>query len=746
MKRFVVVPLVIGALAALAADAATPVREVRVRRVAVSGSLPSDMTSPEGKSRWHLESVPLGPAAIVSVAGSDATWSLTSAPEGASGPAASREVFTGSDASRWLLPDHDRSQMKMGARVVLDVGEASGGLTDDLRIEIETVGIGWVHLPSGPREVVLERALVLRRKAGERGFTPEALIHRWVDPRAGIVAQISGPPSADGTTRTSVDAASVVQDVITGAATLKTYVDQEDLPPFEQLIYGWDEGTGTPVSSLVPDPGISNMCDLANLSSWDFSGTTSGADTASTSTPVTAAETCNATRCGYNLPGAVLGREDRDLTGTVRKDNQVTQREDRASDVTIWLRGGAQNEGKSGVFGSGESGFCFISDGSGTRTQVPLWRYSHNDAGGWYMQAGDAWGSGVMNCEPSFFTTVCGAPQPLTPNPLYAYACTNSGQTYSGTQSTKILKGGVVTLPSGHTLNALLVRNTAEYCINSASSCIALFFSARVRTILYYWNVPYLGSVVLLRGPQNVDYTSAEMSAGAETPCTNFTTLDFTDIGYGLFPPVSITAGAVTDTSVTISWDPGNDTHRISGYKIYWDTDSGSSTDYAFNSVANAGQVVFNGTQATISGLTPGTQYYFTVTSLSDFTDPSTSVVTQYESIRYPTTVSGDPSYSYPVEVTATTTGGSCIPTQEVTGLTVDKATPNIHVCWNASSDPCAVGYDVLASDDVTTDASWSVVGQTGLTTCWDGNPSQTYLLVRVRGTGGTGPWGHYGH
>jgi len=195
-----------------------------------------------------------------------------------------------------------------------------------------------------------------------------------------------------------------------------------------------------------------------------------------------------------------------------------------------------------------------------------------------------------------------------------------------------------------------------------------------------------------------------------------------------------------------LSWNPGNDTHRLAGYKVYWDTDSGSANNYAFNSVTNAGQVVFAGASATISGLTPGTTYYFTVTSLSDFTDPSSGIQTRYESIRYPTTVSGDPSFSYPIEVQKATTGGACVPTQEVSGLTVNKANPNVHVCWTPTSDACATGYDILASDDATSDAAWSVAGQVGLTGCWDGNPSQKYLLVRLHGPGGNGPWGHYSH
>ena len=46
----------------------------------------------------------------------------------------------------------------------------------------------------------------------------------------------------------------------------------------------------------------------------------------------------------------------------------------------------------------------------------------------------------------------------------------------------------------------------------------------------------------------------------------------------GLFPPRSITSTGATDTTISISWDPGTVTHHIDGYKVYWDTDSGAST------------------------------------------------------------------------------------------------------------------------------------------------------------------------
>ncbi len=130
------------------------------------------------------------------------------------------------------------------------------------------------------------------------------------------------------------------------------------------------------------------------------------------------------------------------------------------------------------------------------------------------------------------------------------------------------------------------------------------------------------------------------------------------------------------------------------------------------------------------------------MTSRSTFTDPSTSVATTYESLLYPSQVSGDPSYVYPVEVMATTT---CTPAAQVTGLTVSRDPGGIKICWNAVTDPCLQGYDVLGSTSPTSAAGFSVIGQVGPTTCWVGNPVEAYFLVVARGVGAQGPWGHYG-
>jgi hypothetical protein len=508
---------------------------------------------------------------------------------------------------------------------------------------------------------------------------------------------------------------------------MKLYSDQLYRGNFIDINYGWDRGPGVAVSSMVPDAGVNNACDLVNLATWNFSAITSGKQTATTETPISLAETCNANGCGYvgfpvggGFQTPILERYDRDFAGTLRKDNQVIQREARATDVTFWLRSGDQNENQPGSFGSGETRFCFADELPSTdRREVPVWRMAHNDAGGWYTQAGDTWGSDPIpaaSCQQSFYNCQCGSCGGLFQT-LYSRSCSASSptQSYSGSQFSKVIKGGVVVLPSGHTLNALVVRNTTEFCTYTGSGCTGIL--APVRTIVYIFEAPYVGAVGLLRGPQTTLYTAAELPPNpqAETPCTNYTSFDYTNISFGLLPPVSITAGATTGTSVSLSWNPGNDTHRIVGYKIYWDTDPGASTPYAFNSVANAGQVAFAGTTATISGLTPGTTYYFTVTSLSDYTDPSTSVLSHYESIKYPTTVSGDPSFSYPIEVSTATTGGAPKPVPDglfgtaMRASRADAPGSTIGLTWDVAT--CASADHHVLFGDLSSVASLTVLG-----------------------------------
>ncbi|HUD72047.1 MAG TPA: fibronectin type III domain-containing protein [Dongiaceae bacterium] len=731
---------------------APPRLRARLAEVDLSRALPADLAAPEGKSRWNLKGLTLGERWVRDVAGAGEAVVVddagTPAPRGAGGArrllyrdapdAAATGLGTSTGmATRYARPDRaGGAALRPGHRERLVVDQVEDRGTTRVLIDRAVVGIGRVELPPGPHEVVLERLLVQRRTAGG-GYTPDRVVHRWVDPRNGVVAEVSGRATADGRDRSFVDAAFVLDTVIEGAVDTRIYANDLYGPVLTDLGYSRDRGAGTTIASLTPTPGIVTAGDLIALSTWDFSANTTGAEVAFTTVTPSAAETCNFAQCGYTLPGVQLERTDRnfDMPASLRKVNDIVEYQERANDTVIWLRAGSQFEGSTASPPNAENRFCYTTVGTTTRTPVPLWVMSHQDLPGQprYVTTGDAWTSTAFNCEQNVFNNVCGQSQAL--DTLYIKGCTapNTG-THTGTQFGSAIKGGVVTLPSGHTFNALLVRNVADFCIFLGASCGSLGRVSEARTVNYLWQVPNVGTVMRIQSPQN-----------APVDLVSFTTADAAEVSFGLFPPRSISVTAQNDTTVSLSWDPGLDTHRLSGYKIYWDTDSGAATPYAFNSDANPAQAAIAGTTAVISGLLPGTTYHFTVTSLSNYTDPSSAVVTRYESILYPTQVSGDPAFIYPIEVQATTTGGSCIPSAEVTGLTVAHDPGGIQICWNPVADPCLTGYQVLGAATPEAAANFSVVADPGVATCWIGNPASTYFLVVAKGTGGNGPWGHYG-
>lgn len=710
-----------GSATAKAPETARTLRQARLAEVILQGALPVDLVRPEGKTRWDLTSLKTRLSFVESLV------EVENAGQGAaehgyqvSGEGSSPMTFTDTDsvsARRWLEPQSDREKLRPGTRETMDLFEARGATEDRLRIESEIVGIGWVHLPSGPHEAVLQRARVTRDPGGDR------VIYRWIDPREGVIVETSG--------RSGIDEARVVEKVLLGAANLVLYVSDLDGPQLTYITYGRNRGAGTTVASLTP-AGHTTIGNLLAADTWDFSGNTTGIEIASTTVPMGPTETCNTASCGYNLSTELarddIGFLDADASNDL-KNNTVTVTEQRAGDVTIWLRAGTQHETKSsGALGESESRFCY--EGTAARNAAPLYRFIHQDATGWFMQPGDPdWAGGPGGtCQQTIFNCVCGSCGGFAQQ-LWTKSCTSGGSNYSGTQGGGVVKTGVVTVPSGHTFNAMILKNLAEFCVYLGSSCSSLIKVQDVRTVSYLWQVPVIGTAVRLQSAQN----AADQ--------TSFTTVDETNIVFGLFPPRSITAGTTTNTTINLSWDPGLDTHRISSYKIYWDTDSGSVNSYAFNSVANAGQVSFAGTSATISGLTPGTTYYVTVTSRSIYTDPSSGVVTTYESILYPTQVSGDPSFVYPTEVQATTTSPTCIPTAEVANLTVNYNGPNFDFCWDAVTDPCLQGYRLLGANSPESPANFTTVTDVGTgTICFTGAPAQGFFLVKARGTGGTGP------
>jgi hypothetical protein len=743
----------------LSSSAAVPAAEGGSRvvieaSVLTDGTTVPDAMSPEGRSLWDLTAWIVGSDVRRTMVDEGAAVRVS---DGDFGPTERWFDVRGKDAAvRWWFPERFPERLRPGARDDLLLRVAGPFGDRYARIRLQTVGIGWVHLPSGPREVVLQRAVLLGSEDGHL-FRVGSIVHRWVDPRSGVVAEVRGPASSDGTSRLEVTSASYRIDTLSGEALMKIYVDELEEAPFQRINYGWqidnpeDPGADPLVRHVTPEQ-YATIGDLIAASSWDFSQNDSGTELAASAVQLDESETCNRddtnpdqSQCGYKTTeGRKLGRIDVDFDGPdLVKNNRVSEREDRATDVTLWLRGGAQNEGVDAFFGGGESRYCYDEG----RTPVPLWRFVHQDAGGWYLQPGDSWEPEWADpenpgfaCEQTLFNQWCGndPSNPFSPPILYAKACAGSdGNPHEGTQSGEVLKSGVVTLPSGHTFNALLVRTVGDFCVYSGDTCRDSFPSNKLdesRTTVYLWQVPHVGTVAQLQSEQD------------PPDLTSWSVLDKTDFRFGLYPPVSIVADNPTDTTLDVSWNPGNDTRRLDGYRVYWDVDSGAASAYA-NSVDVPGAA---NTSTTLSGLEPGTTYFITVTSFSTYANPSRpdNPVT-YESVLFPTQVSGDPDNVYPVEVQATTTGGACTPNEEVTGVTVtpdETVAGQIRVCWNLATDPCITGYRVLGASTPEAAANFSPLGDVGLETCWTGDAADRgYFLVVGFGTGGEGPWGHFG-
>jgi hypothetical protein len=721
-----------GLTVAARPDAASPeppaTRQVRFGLVRTSGELPDDLLRPEGKSRWDLTGLAVG-SRFTHTVRAEGRRVFLATDEGDAGRNLRRAEISdtagGEAALRWLFPDRYPDLLRPGSGALLDLREGSRQLS----IELKTVGIGWLHLPSGPREVSLQRATLLRGplpamadvKDLDAAHSPgdAELIYRWVDPRAGVVAWTSVPQASREAAPKEIQAF-VLEEMLSLLTPLKIYQHQLSAVPLTRVTYGYDMARNageTLVEADIADlvPGLAagaTAGDLIALDFWDFSANVNIDVIAShTTDQINENETCNFDECGYGIPGTELEREDKwallmenpNNPIELLKSHNVTQSEVRfadpnnpstPTDYTIWLRAGTVNEFRpsTGLLGTdGESHICYNSEGGETRSPVPLWRLPNHDAEGWYMQVGDPrFSSNVFDCELNIFNERCGGGGLFSELRIAGLAGKNCPR--GGTQYGEIVKEGIVKLPSGHTFNALLARSVADFCVYGGSGCTG-FLDTRldvVRTVNYLWMVPYMGTVVRLRSPQISDQDCV-----GQDPDLCFPSVIETDIKFGLFPPLSISVTPTGDNNVNLAWDPGDDTSRITGFKVYWDTDSGGASGYTYNSESHSGQVSFGTNSADISGLTAGTEYFFTVTSLSTFTNPASGVVTTYESLIFPTQVSGDPDFVYPVEVMGTTTGGACDP-PEVTGVNVEMAGANeAQICWNLSPETCVADYEV---------------------------------------------------
>ena len=81
-----------------------------------------------------------------------------------------------------------------------------------------------------------------------------------------------------------------------------------------------------------------------------------------------------------------------------------------------------------------------------------------------------------------------------------------------------------------------------------------------------------------------------------------------------------------------------------------------------------------------------------------------------------------------------------------VNGVVADKLGADTQFCWTASMDSCVDNYEIIRAASPEAAGNYSTeVTDTGLVTCHTFNPTAGYFLILGEGTGGTGPWGHYG-
>ena len=594
-------------------------------------------------------------------------------------------------------------------------------------LEAEPLGSGLVTVPAGEFRAVLRR----ERVQTEAGI---AVQYRWIGPGNTTLALVRGPVGKDRPVFTS---ASLVERLEAGTPEvgLRVYRDQFITPDtFDRLTYGLDVAPAVSPNTTVPLSGMTvegyaTGGALATATSWDFTPVLGlpNAVIAQTDVPITPAESCNSARCGFSLAtNDYMSRQDNLASGA----KTVAAFDINPAADTVYLRAGSQYEGTND-----ESRFCY--DGVSGRGEVPQYRFQNDDAGRSFMQLGDpAWQGTTWSCNLNLFNTNCGAAEPGKPTDNKVSPCSS----YTGRFNFDITSEGTVKLPSGHWADVLVMRQVADFCVFLASgSC--LFAVQNVRQPVVLFISPTAGSMVQVNGPLNAaDFTS-------------WTGVNESVVQFGLLPPLSVQVDGMTQTTVSLSWNPGNQLGYVDRAKVYWDTDSGSATPYAFNSDTHPGQVTFGTNSATISGLSPGQSYFFTVTLLDSFTEPgSVPVLTlEYESYLYPEGFNGN-GVTYPAQVQATTTSPGCTPTGEVQNVRLDYGTgTDIAFTWDPLVDPCLDRYVLLESPVANSAVAFlplaqtTVPGYTGPTALTPSKSVTFYLVVAEGASGQRGPLGHFG-
>ena len=148
----------------------------------------------------------------------------------------------------------------------------------------------------------------------------------------------------------------------------------------------------------------------------------------------------------------------------------------------------------------------------------------------------------------------------------------------------------ITTFGSGHKFNYNNFRNVSNYVIKNTST-------SSVDAENNYWGTTSTSEIASNIYDQSDNF---ELGAVDYSPYSNslITTAPIS-------PPTNTSASAGS-SNFTLSWS-ANSESDLTGYKVYWDTDSG----HPYANVQDVGNV----TSKTISGLSSGTTYFVTVTA-----------------------------------------------------------------------------------------------------------------------------------
>jgi len=532
----------------------------------------------------------------------------------------------------------------------------------------EVAGHGWLETPAGP-----VRALLLRREIPGPGGS--AFLYQWAGP-GGTLAWLLGPPGAGPFFR-APESAGVVVRALQGVNDLRLRYDAfPDLDP-PVLAFGYHaEDVATADLLADQDPAsLGALVAQAGPGFWDFSG----AETASvpaflqtyvtTQVPADAGESCYAGRCGFASSGFYR------RTDTLPPDYQqligITQ---NGSDSIVVRALVDVTAGSGGLV-------CFDQS-----PVFPLAVFGHPDPGGAYMAEGDAWQTGVFDCPPSggidCTCAGCGTDVLL-----------GSNGDHSGRASFTVLDAGTVRLPSGHYLDALLVRIDNDFAGFAALVGCFDLFSQDANATWYFWLAPGLGPVVQLVTAMGLRDPDAAPTVEAL-------------VAAGLLPPVAIAVEDAPPAGVRVLWEPGElpPAAPLDGFVVWWGVAGGPLTDRSALLPPDARELRVEGLQCDT------VEYDFAVQSVATWTDPSTSVATTYATPLPPgspfewTDRWTDPLnwsvQGYPA-VVRVRPGCACPPPDcPATDLRLAREGAGLRLRWGFGSDPCLEGFSILRSQD----------------------------------------------